>query len=269
VAVDPGVVLVLPERESADVRRLSSCVRKKASSSGVDVVKTFRAKRGSVAGEAWKRPVQFLAPRDAYQLYKRLHRERLLVISFTTVFIRRDPSRDPAVRKEALTLSTFVDHKAHFELVRGESSIDPTFDRFAASLAETVCEGEDDPRCLPLHVFTTDRLWPQLRDQAGRRAFRKRYGPPRERNDDRGRRWARAERGAFHGRDILVIAGCELAAGIHWDVSGGRGAADRLTTANEVWKLGRQGYINVYPDAYVHATDRSTARRVWTEGRRS
>jgi hypothetical protein len=265
VAVDPGVVVVLPERDSSDVRCLRRRVRDKASSSGVEVVKTFRARRGSVVGEAWKGPVEFLAPGDAYQLYKRLHRARLLVISFTTVFVRRDPSRDPAVRKEALALSTFVEHKADFELVRGASSINDTFDRFAASLAQGSCEGEDDPRCLPLHVFTTDRLWPQLREEDGRRAFRKRYGPPRERSDDRGRRWARADRGAFHGREALVIAGCELAAGMHWDVTGGRGPAGRLTTANEVWKLGRQGYVNVHPDAHVSASDRSTARRVWTD----
>jgi len=262
----PGVVLVLPERESADVQSLSRGVQERALTVGIEVVKTFRARRGDVAGEAWTRPVQFLAPGDAHQLYRRLNRERLLVIAFTSVFVRRDPSRDPAVRKEALTIATFVEHKAHFELVRGKSSIAPTFHRFAASLDEAFCEGENDPRCLPLHVFTTDRLWPELRNETGRRSFRTRYGPARERSDDRGRRWTRADRGAFHGREALIIAGFELAAGMHWDVFGGRGRASRLTTENEVWKLGRRGYVNVYPDARVHVTPgRSVARRVWTE----
>lgn len=265
MAADPGVVLVLPERESPEVKGLARNVRTRANASGLDVVKTFRAKRGSVAGEEWVGPVQFLTPGDAHQLYKRVHRERLLVVAFTTIFVRRDPSRDPAVRREALELSSFVEHKAVYELVRGVPSVSEAFDRFAALRAKVACDGEGDARCLPLHVFTTDRLWPELVDDEGRRKFRRRHGGPREWTDDRDRLWARAERRAFHGREVLEIMGCQLGAGMHWDVSMGRGSASRVTTANEVWKLAKRGYVNVYPDGHIRVTDQAGAQRVWTE----
>lgn len=256
-------MLVLPERASHDVQRLAALMRDAASASGLNEVKTFRARRGAVAGERWRSPVEFLAPDDAHQLYKLLHRHRTLVACFTTVFVRRDPSRHPAVRKEALDLATYVDHKAEFVLVRGDSSVAPALDRFARWSETTSCQGEDDPRCLPLHVFATDRPWPELREAAGREAFSASYGSGRSRTDDRGRRWERAQRAAYHGREALEIAGCALAAGMHWDVSGGRGTG-RLTTAREVWKLKERGFVNVYPDAHVRATRTSRARRVWS-----
>lgn len=257
------MVLVLPERDGEDIQRLVKAVRRKAGSAGLRVSKTFRAARVPVVGEPWTRPVEFLSVGDAHQLYKRLHREKVLVLTFTTVFVRRDPSRNPVVRREALRLDAFVAHKALFRLVRGDTSVDSALDRFLASSGSVSCTGEDDPRALPLHVFAVDRPWPDLATDSGRTEFGNRYGLPRARTDERGTRWDRAARGAYHGREQLDVAGYRLPTGMHWDVSAGRGSG-RLTTSNEVWKLKGRSYVNVHPDAHVLPGRGPKARRVWS-----
>jgi hypothetical protein len=262
VASQTTLVVVLPERDTENIKRLVAAVRSRAQSDGLSRIKTFRARRGAVVGEPWKAPIEFLAPDDAHQLYKRLHRERVLVVAFTAIWVRRDPSKNPAVRKEAIQLADFVDHKAQFELVRGDSSVDLAFARYAEWASVTSCEGEDDPRCLPLHVFTTDRPWPELREATGRGAFGRKYGSGRARTDARSKRWAKAQPSAYHGRENVEIAGCTLAAGMHWDVSSAREV--RLTTSHQVWRLGSRGYLNVYPDGHVRKTGRSNARNVWS-----
>jgi hypothetical protein len=107
------------------------------------------------------------------------------------------------------------------------------------------------------------RPWPELEHAHGRAQFDTKYGLGRSRCDEADKRWDRAHRTAYHGTEALAIAGHQLAQGMHWDVGAHRRGA-RLTTATEVWKVGAgRAYVNVYPDAYVRKTRRSTARRVW------
>jgi hypothetical protein len=117
-------------------------------------------------------------------------------------------------------------------------------------------------------VFRVDQDWTALSEEHGRDAFHARHGPARSRLDGDTKRWARADHGAYHGRERLTVAGLELLAGMHWDVTNERGRA-QLTTANEIWTVprGPRGYVNVYPDAYVRPGVRSTARRVWATDR--
>jgi len=267
--VSPALILVRPEREPREIKDLALRAREAALALDTStMIKTFRTSRGTVVGEAWHRPVQFLQPNDARELYRLVHRWRVLVLSFTSVYVRRDPSRQPAERRAALELGTFVEHKAQFWLVRGR----PGLQLAVAGLACTAtcgCDGDDDPRYLPLHAFSVDRPWGTLSDQHGRDAFEDLHGPARSRVDADKKRWTRADRGAYHGREALTIAGRDLPRGMHWDVTSERGLG-RLTTANEVWRLprGPRGHINVYPDAYVRPKAGSSARRVWPVGNR-
>ena len=258
-----AIVLIRPERESAEVADLATVTRESAGRLQLPLVKTFRASRGAVVGERWHSPVQFLQPNEAHELYRLLHRRRVMVVCFTSVFVRKDPSRDPAVRRSALAVGTFVEHKAAFALIRSRPSVEAVLKRFKHE-CNVSCDGEDDPRCLPLHVFAVQRDWSDLRRQDGRKAFAEQYGPPQSRVDSDRRRWSRADRSAYHGRDTLTVANCELAPGMHWDVASERGST-RVMTAREIWEIprGSRGYLNVYPDAYVRPGGLSTARRVW------
>lgn len=265
----PALVLVRPERESSEVRDLVAKAHETAERVDIPPIKTFRARRGSVVGEHWQRPVQFLEPTDAREIYRLVHRWRTLVLSFTRVYVRRNPSRQPAERRAALELATYVEHKAGFELIRSQATLQAAIRDFKDSAGGVSCAGENDPRCLPLHVFSVDRDWSVLSEQHGRNAFEELHGPARSRVDSDSKRWARADRGAYHGRDKLTVAGFELPAGMHWDVTSERGRT-QITTANEIWTLprGARGYVNVYPDAYVRPGTRSAARRTWPANRR-
>jgi hypothetical protein len=261
-----GVVLVRPDGERESVAQLAGEVASAAKNAGLRVVKALRATRAQVSGEPWNRPAQFLRPEDARLLYGLVHRRRILLVSFSDVYVRRDPSKEPVVRRSAMELGTFVEHKATHEFVRDAAAARRCIDDFATRHELIECEGEDDPRCLPLHAFSVDRVWSALREPSGRDDFAREHGPARFRVDTEEKRWSRADRRAYHGASVLVVAGRELAQGMHWDVTSERGKA-RLTTSHEVWQIAdkRQAYLNVYPDAHVRPGPQ--ARRVWPRGR--
>lgn len=256
-----GLVLVRPGRESTEIKRLAATARQEAERDAIPLLKTFRSQRGAVVGEWFHGPVEFLEPKDAHELYQRTHHSRVLVLTFTRVYVRRDPSRDPVVRRAALELGEFVEHKAESSLVRSETGLAETIQRFSTA-AYRAFAGEDDPRCLPLHVFAVDRIWSALSEQDGRDAFSKLHGGPRSRVDTERKRWTRANRAEYHGVERLTIAGHDLPPGMHWDVTSERRPA-RLTTSKEVWEVPAtsRGHVNVYPDAYVRPG--SEARRIW------
>ena len=212
------------------------------------------------SGKSPERKVNVLRPDHASGVYSDLHRTRVLVLAFTAVLVRRDPSRDPPVRRAALTLEQFVAYKGTYGLIRGNSSVDESFDRFKAWRAQADCTGERDPRVLPLHVFDGDTVDLDLNTSAGAAAFRRQFGPPRRRIDAGRKIWTRAERRAYHGFVELEVAGVGFTPGMHWDVGSTRQA--RLLTSHQVWKLrGKRSYLNVYPNEYVRAG--RDAMRVW------
>jgi hypothetical protein len=116
---------------------------------------------------------------------------------------------------------------------------------FGAWLNAIGCEGERDPRCLPLHVFKTQGH--DLNLPAGRAAFDSAHGSGAERSDGDRRKWSLTPHD-YHGQETLSVAGRELRQGFHWDVEPGRNTTTIVTT-KEVWKVDR--YVNVYPDAHV------------------
>lgn len=259
----PRVIVIRPPEASEDVARLETACRARATAEGLQI-RTYSARLVATRKEEWGRKVQMLEPQHAGALYRALHREAVLVLAFTTVWVRRDPRRDPPTRRAALKLETFVEHKAIHRLIRADKDVDLAFNNYAAWCSGVHCTGEDDARVLPLHVFETTRSWSTLGTSAGDQDFGRRYGSARRRVDEGGKTWGRAARGAYHGGDALAVAGQRLAPGMHWDVSVQRGPV-LICSADEVWSLkGHRGYVNIHPDAHVRSTKWSHRR--WAAG---
>jgi hypothetical protein len=257
------LVLVRPPREPSEIRALIKLSERRAASAGM-TVKSYRAEEGRLVGESAARPILLLRPLDAKHLYESLHRDRVLVLAFNTVWVRRNPSRDPPARRSALKVETFVAYKSVYGTVLDARSIEAHFGRYAAWARAVACSGDNDPRALPLHVFETTRVWSSLEDPAVAREFSKRFGSPPQRRDDGGKTWTRPTPGAFHGGGVLTVAGRALSQGMHWDVDTDRRTAT-LHATHEVWQLPRRGgYVNVHPNAYVRRSARSRARLVWS-----
>lgn len=255
------VFLIRPQRESPEVAgRVLDC-RRHAEAEGFSIT-IFRSREARMHSDSPERPVDFLAPDDAHGLYRSLHRAPSLVLAFATAYVRRDPSRNPPARRAAVRLDRFVDHKAIYGLVRSSADGDRYFEQFANWRDVAHCGGDDDPRVLPLHVFETARDWRALGHEQADNRFRRLYGPAGRRYDEGEKLWARAT--DRHGRDELVVAGCRLQRGMHWDVSTGRAKAT-LHNSNAVWILTRRGYLNVYPDAGTRRAPRAGrgAKQVW------
>lgn len=187
---------------------------------------------------------------DAVHVYRRMHRTRVAVVSIGATQVQTRPDEFHLWR-----LRRYCLYKAYF--VRIEPSGDPTlwislFERWRGAVH---CQGDYDPRCLPHHVFS--RRDSSLDSAEGRAEFDARYGSGRIRIDDEARRWA-LDPTAYHGTEILEVAGHQLPRGFHWDVGPGEGRA-LIHTPTETWRVKR--YVNVYPDAFVRGRA-PTAERV-------
>jgi hypothetical protein len=258
----PRVFAVVPGRGSTQIEQLLDAVRTLADERDWPV-SVRRTESVRVAGEGWERRAELLRPEDAAGLYREIHRTPTLVVAFAAAMVRRDPSRDPPVRRAALGLEEFVAYKAPFGLIRGHTDPARIVAGFETWLAGVHCDGDADPRALPLHVFDAGPRCPDLSAAEGAAAFAAQHGHASGRTDADGVDWRRADPRAFHGGKALEVAGRVLPAGFHWDVSRRRGEV-RLTTAEAVWKLAGKGtYLNVYPDAHVRAPKDPRVRRVW------
>lgn len=115
-------------------------------------------------------------------------------------------------------------------------------------LAQIECDGPNDPRILPFHIFTTRRPF-ELDETAERRRFRQEHQNKSALVDDRKRRWMLAPPGARHGREPQTVRDLQLHDGFHWDVRVRR--ASVVASSTTIWKVGSGGYINIYPDGHV------------------
>jgi hypothetical protein len=213
--------------------------------------------------EAAERKVELLSVDAAHGLYRTLHRHEVATFAFTEVYVRRDPSRDPAARRTALTVEEFVQHKGLFCLIRGNPDVSNCLNAVEAWIRQPPeCTGIDDPRALPLHVFETAEDWAALGQTGRDQEFVKLYGRPTDRRDAGDKFWKRGHH--FHGADALTISRRSIPAGAHWDVSVARGKAT-VYTSHEVWHLpkGGRNYLNIYPDEYVRLPRRNKCKRKW------
>lgn len=148
-----------------------------------------------------------------------------------------------------MALDTFCRHKAYFIRLRWDRDLATWASVFAGGLEAVGCDGPDDPRCLPLHVFRPRGSgWSKaLGATHGRAAFARDHGPASCRTDAADLLW---ETGPNHAGEPLAVAGRALPAGFHWDV---QGTGQEIWTPTEGW-LVRQ-YINVAPDAHLRGRE--------------
>lgn len=261
----PKAIVVVPRSVSDQVRALRKLFIREAECAGLRIAVFEAQEIREVSHEHWTRPVRLLAPRDAAEVYRLLHHGPVMVVAFTSAFIRRDPSGNPLTRKQALPLAQFVAHKAHFSLINGRPDIARALADFDAWRHTVACDGQDDPRILPLHTFLRAGTWASLGDERERQRFAREHGTGGLRTDSDGRRWERAS--VPHGRDVLTVAGATLPQGMHWDVQF-RQHKGTLLCANEVWRVPQGCHVNVYPDGRARGKPgRGHARRVWPRGR--
>ena len=188
---------------------------------------------------------------DATNLYRRIHRSRVGVWQIGKAQVPISPGLAPTP-KRVVTLKGFVTHKAfHYTIPKGKflSAWRSSRDEFDEWMSRVDCEGEGDPRCLPLHMFASELDLSILATKEGRSVFDECHGPQSNRVDARQVHWRRPL-GSYHGRDVLSIAGRSLAKGFHWDVST-KHSTQRINTTSEIWEIRRGGYVNVYPDQHV------------------
>ena len=197
------------------------------------------------------RPLGLIKSEDATNLYGRIHRSRIGVWQIGYAHVPRKPRPRPIVR-DYVELHRFISHKAfHCKLPKVDTS-DYWFTSLPAFrkwLGQICCDGESDPRCLPFHIFSTKQRISDLATQVGRSAFVDVHGPQSSRVDNNKLRWDRPS-GTYHGRETLHVAGRDLARGFHWDVLN-QGGRRQITTTKDIWEIGPNGYVNVYPDQHI------------------
>lgn len=250
-------------REEADALRdweiaFKNCCRSRSIKPAV-----YRARLVTVAcgTKYW-----LMSPEDAQFLYKEIHRSRISVICYPSVAVSVEPEARIPHDRNVIRLRRYCRYKAPVE------TLDLTTNDHEATIRRKLemciewhtnrrCEGERDPRVLPLHVFLPRRDDLDLNDPDSRVSFEREHGNPRV--DRNGGIWKVGD--PPHGRDISFIAGTEIRPGYHWDVQAEQGSL-KLRSAAEVWQLPRRSYLNIYPNAHMrHARRRSRAKRIYPE----
>jgi len=189
--------------------------------------------------------------RDAVAVYKRAHRCHVGVLQLLHPEVCTHPEVDFALRtSKVITLRRYVQYKTYLALLLDWSRPEVWIPDFQIWLGAVGCEGEQDPRCLPLHVFKAPGDEDGLDARAARDSFDDKYGPGHNRLDTEDFSWTVKE---AHGIEELHVAGSKLRKGFHWNVepprsSSGR-SAKRIYTPTEEWEIFR--YVNVAPDAHV------------------
>jgi len=241
-----------------------------AANSGV-TLRVFRAQERRLTKDGGgRRPIDVLNPVDAHELYQKVHRVRSCVLGQGSLYVLKDPRKDPPSGRDCFTLAEYLCHKVSYEVLQGETSPSAA----AAQMLLTPpsdCSGTRDPRILPLHVFNSQIPSTGLLDSAGRERFRQSY-------EVKGGGWAspsagcwkQADAHARHGaagpdREPLRVGRYDLPLGFHWDADAGR---HTVTVANSAvaWKVDPNGYVNVYPDAYIRSGSRGS-HKVWSAER--
>ena len=210
------------------------------------------------------RPLNLLRPGDAASVYSRAHNATVGVLVDDRLRVMLDPSRTPTTGR-ARKLSSYLRYKAlvsrlgYFDAVSAAEFILA----LAAWAQATNCEGDSDPRVMPLHVFDDDAEYDRLDEMSGRQDFVSRFGGS-SRRDPSGRVWERAD--DRHAMLQLSVAGRALTAGAHWDVQNPARTAKRVATPDRVVSIHPGGYVNVYPNAFLRIAG-GQASEIWSEGR--
>ena len=217
-------------------------VADRASARGWETIRTECVRLASGSG----RVIDIVQRGDAVRLYEDMHRRPVAVVYNGKPRVRLDP-RPPLRDDRTVSLLQFCRYKSFAVSVRSNAAAtwDSVFDDWVKGVE---CDGSNDPRVLPFHLFAAKGSY-ELDVAAERGRFRRSHQHRRALVDQLKRRWASAPPGARHGRDPQIVRGLRLGAGFHWDVTtSGRPV---LTTSNTTWRVGLGGYINIYPDGHV------------------
>ena len=208
----------------------------------------------TTSARSWHGRIPLLSASDADTLYRRMHIRRVAVLSIQRhravgPFLCKRPDTNYCLRRnEVVSLREYCRHKSFFRRLF-ENSQHPErwvgdFDHWCRDFD---CEGEHDPRCLPLHVFSSRSGAPRrLLHADGRQLFEQEHTARGGRQDLERNIWAIAN--PPHGRDQLHVAGTLLPQGFHWDVSPRR-RETRFYTPLREWLV--REYINIYPNAHL------------------
>ncbi len=219
----------------------------------VATVRCVRLRSGS------GRRAYVLGRNDAAQIYEDIHRRPVAVIYDRKPLVRTSPM-PPFQDNQTVTLFQFVRYKcfamnlAHNAAHRWESD-------FREWLQRARCDGRNDPRILPLHIFAMKGEY-DLNRQPDRQQFRRSHRQQRDRTlvDRRKRRWSPPRSGASHGREPQTVRGLRLDDGYHWDVTTRKSPV--VASVNMIWNVPRGEYVNIYPDGYIRRGGRS--KQVWS-----
>jgi hypothetical protein len=207
-----------------------------------------RLVRPSVVRNSAGKPLALLEPDLANNLYQRLHRVRLAILTTAEVLVRLNPTRHVLDEKWLATLSRLVRYKGYCARVSSQN-LATVLDDLEAWSSASHCDDERDPRVLPLHSFCPETDCPELDLEAGRTQFNLRFGPPTVRVCEQQMVW-RPDLSRHGGREPQNVAGLLLTRGLHWDVVGQRQSSTLLTLV-DVWQVPRRRHVNVYPNGYV------------------
>lgn len=208
-----------------------------------------------------KRPVTVLTLREAAELWAHANQHVVAVGHAGDVVVNGRPDRT-VTGPSAIPLAHFLMGRAVVRRLPAsseygrelQSSLDALFEDLRDWGALPGFEDEADPRCLPLYVHSPAGCHHDLRTLAGRTTFGVQYGH-HSRSDDLGRVWTRARP---EGRRLVRVGGGFLSEGMHWDVKNGRHGKARIATVSEVWSVEPDGYVNVYPDAFIRGPQRDS-----------
>lgn len=219
--------------------------------------------RPSVVAKPPGKTLEILRGPDTTEIYRRAHRVHIGVVIFSPTFVCLHPDEKEALNKNQIArLQTFLAYKCFVRLcddstVFSAEWADEIATAFLTHSAAIHCEGERDPRCLPLHVFKNSGNL-ALGTPSGRSQFDAQYGNGQKRTDSNKRGWELSPH-LFHGTEDLHVAGRQLRTGYHWDVTPG-GDSTLIVTTSQMWKV--RGYINVYPDSNLRVTSKSKATQI-------
>ena len=153
--------------------------------------------------------VHVLNSQQATKLYVRIHRKSVGIVQFDDAYVPVTPSPKS---KDYVSLDEFVKYKAFYGRIDPSCLHEQQADVLARGLEDWIalpnrCEGENDPRCLPLHVFRPRPNNYDLNSQSGRQRFNKDHGAQSSRRDDNELLWNRPHGSGMHGGQELQISG--------------------------------------------------------------
>ena len=194
---------------------------------------------------------------DAVRLYEDMHRRPVAVVYEGKPRVRSHP-RPPFRDDRVLSLYQFCRYKSFAVSLRSDVAAHWE-SAFESWLTNVDCDGPNDPRVLPFHIFAARQAL-ELDEMVERKRFRRLHQQRRALVDKRERRWAPARPEARHGREPQTVRGLRLGDGFHWDVA--TSGALGVSSATTIWAVHAGGYINIYPDGHIRVGKR--CRQTWS-----